>query len=133
MGEAELGMPFDIHTGGIDHREIHHPNEIAQNQAYRGCGGLDCAEHSGARLWMHNNFLIDRGGKMSKSAGEFLRSEEHTSELQSLMRISYAVFCLKKKKQKPKNTQTTQCIEQHTLKKHQVRQHTTLKNMKTQH
>src|SRR3546814_1515114 len=29
-----------------------------------------------------------------------LRSEEHTSELQSLMRISYAVFCLKKKKQK---------------------------------
>src|SRR3546814_5747358 len=29
---------------------------------------------------------------------EFLRSEEHTSELQSLMRISYAVFCLKKKK-----------------------------------
>src|SRR3546814_7849334 len=31
------------------------------------------------------------------------RSEEHTSELQSLMRISYAVFCLKKKKQKPIN------------------------------
>src|SRR3546814_4250336 len=30
-----------------------------------------------------------------------LRSEEHTSELQSLMRISYAVFCLKKKTQKP--------------------------------
>lgn len=73
MGEAELGMPFDIHTGGIDHREIHHPNEIAQNQAYRGCGSLDCADHSGARIWMHNNFLIDRGGKMSKSTGEFLR------------------------------------------------------------
>src|SRR3546814_4954552 len=34
-------------------------------------------------------------------AGE-LRSEEHTSELPSLMRISYAVFCLKKKKQQPK-------------------------------
>src|SRR3546814_19220170 len=32
------------------------------------------------------------------------RSEEHTSELQSLMRISYAVFCLKKKKQKQTNT-----------------------------
>src|SRR3546814_8770732 len=31
------------------------------------------------------------------------RSEEHTSELQSLMRISYAVFCLKKKKQKKRN------------------------------
>src|SRR3546814_6294349 len=37
------------------------------------------------------------------SAQRVLRSEEHTSELQSLMRISYAVFCLKKKKQK--NTQ----------------------------
>src|SRR3546814_2106551 len=32
-----------------------------------------------------------------KSEGEYVRSEEHTSELQSLMRISYAVFCLKKK------------------------------------
>src|SRR3546814_6310174 len=37
-----------------------------------------------------------------------LRSEEHTSELQSLMRISYAVFCLKKKKQNKPNTQNTQ-------------------------
>jgi cysteinyl-tRNA synthetase len=67
MSEAMLGLPFDIHTGGIDHREIHHPNEIAQNQAR--CGG----DHSGAQIWMHNNFLIDRGGKMSKSTGEFLR------------------------------------------------------------
>src|SRR3546814_12922920 len=33
-------------------------------------------------------------------AGRTVRSEEHTSELQSLMRISYAVFCLKKKKKK---------------------------------
>ncbi len=77
MSRAELGLPFDIHTGGIDHREIHHPNEIAQNQAIQGLpgvhGALDCAEHSGARLWMHNNFLIDRGSKMSKSSGDFLR------------------------------------------------------------
>src|SRR3546814_7115243 len=35
-----------------------------------------------------------------RNAGRKQRSEEHTSELQSLMRISYAVFCLKKKKQK---------------------------------
>src|SRR3546814_5159574 len=34
-----------------------------------------------------------------RSAASARRSEEHTSELQSLMRISYAVFCLKKKKQ----------------------------------
>ncbi|QWC56033.1 cysteine--tRNA ligase [Erythrobacter sp. 3-20A1M] len=73
MGGKLLGFPFDIHTGGIDHREIHHPNEIAQNQAYCGCGGLDVASHSGANIWMHNNFLVDRTGKMSKSSGEFLR------------------------------------------------------------
>ncbi|MGB3379469.1 MAG: cysteine--tRNA ligase, partial [Allopontixanthobacter sediminis] len=71
MGEALLGFPFDIHTGGIDHREIHHPNEIAQNQAFchSECGG----NGTGANIWMHNNFLVDRTGKMSKSSGEFLR------------------------------------------------------------
>ena len=73
MSGKLLGFPFDIHTGGIDHREIHHPNEIAQNQAFCGCGGLDNPAHSGARMWMHNNFLVERSGKMSKSSGEFLR------------------------------------------------------------
>jgi cysteinyl-tRNA synthetase len=73
MSGAVLGFPFDIHTGGIDHREIHHPNEIAQNQAHCCTNGLDLAENSGAKIWMHNNFLVERSGKMSKSAGEFLR------------------------------------------------------------
>ena len=73
MGEKLLGFPFDIHTGGIDHREIHHPNEIAQNQAFCGCGGLETPRNSGANIWMHNNFLVERSGKMSKSSGEFLR------------------------------------------------------------
>ena len=67
MSGAVLGFPFDIHTGGIDHREIHHPNEIAQNQAHT------CSDASGANIWMHNNFLVERTGKMSKSSGEFLR------------------------------------------------------------
>src|SRR3546814_3694168 len=40
-----------------------------------------------------------------------IRSEEHTSELQSLMRISYAVFCLKKKNQKKQQYSTTTTIE----------------------
>src|SRR3546814_6281114 len=40
----------------------------------------------------------------AEAADELLRSEEHTSELQSLMRISYAVFCLKKKTKNRKNT-----------------------------
>src|SRR3546814_4003659 len=41
--------------------------------------------------------------RLSGERGQVPRSEEHTSELQSLMRISYAVFCLKKKKRKTKN------------------------------
>ncbi len=73
MSGAVLGFPFDIHTGGIDHREIHHPNEIAQNQAHCCTNGLDDAANSGAKIWMHNNFLVERSGKMSKSSGEFLR------------------------------------------------------------
>src|SRR3546814_3463869 len=39
---------------------------------------------------------IDVGGSYSPDGRQIVRSEEHTSELQSLMRISYAVFCLKK-------------------------------------
>jgi cysteinyl-tRNA synthetase len=73
MSGKLLGFPFDIHTGGIDHREIHHPNEIAQNQAFCCTNGLDLPANSGARVWMHNNFLVERSGKMSKSSGEFLR------------------------------------------------------------
>ena len=86
MSRQHLGHPFDIHTGGIDHREIHHPNEIAQNQAFCGC------DDTGARIWMHNNFLVDRGSKMSKSTGEFLR-------LQTLVDagfhpLAYRMMCL---------------------------------------
>src|SRR3546814_6540550 len=46
----------------------------------------------------HSIIFIDRGAPLTFS-GKIHRSEEHTSELQSLMRISYAVFCLKKKKE----------------------------------
>jgi cysteinyl-tRNA synthetase len=83
--------PFDIHTGGIDHREIHHPNEIAQNQAYCDCTS-EQPGFTGARFWMHNNFLVDRTGKMSKSGGGF-------TTLQSLIEagvhpLAYRLLCL---------------------------------------
>src|SRR3546814_8723461 len=47
------------------------------------------------------------GAVQARQLGRLVRSEEHTSELQSLMRISYAVFCLKKKKNETKTTQRT--------------------------
>ncbi len=92
MGEALLGFPFDIHTGGIDHREIHHPNEIAQNQAYCCTEGLDDARNSGAKIWMHNNFLVERSGKMSKSSGEFLRLQLLVDK--GFHPLAYRMMCL---------------------------------------
>ena len=92
MGGKLLGFPFDIHTGGIDHREIHHPNEIAQNQAHCCTGGLGEAENSGARIWMHNNFLVERSGKMSKSSGEFLRLQLLIDK--GFHPLAYRMMCL---------------------------------------
>ena len=86
MSETLLGLPFDIHTGGIDHREIHHPNEIAQNQAR--CH----SDASGANIWMHNNFLIERSGKMSKSSGEFLRVQLLVDK--GFHPLAYRLMCL---------------------------------------
>jgi cysteinyl-tRNA synthetase len=86
MSGALLGFPFDIHTGGIDHREIHHPCEIAQNQAHEGCAD------SGANIWMHNNFLVERSGKMSKSSGEFLRLQLLIDK--GFHPLAYRLMCL---------------------------------------
>src|SRR3546814_9512060 len=49
----------------------------------------------------------DGGSAMLGAAAAAIRSEEHTSELQSLMRISYAVFCLNKKKERHRHTTNT--------------------------
>ena len=63
MSIALLGPHFDIHTGGIDHRELHHVNEIAQSEAFLA-DGLPWV-----RYWLHNEFLQLGGAKMAKSAG----------------------------------------------------------------
>src|SRR3546814_1421036 len=54
---------------------------------------------SGDRHRPVRHHVRDHGQLAEPAAGVARRSEEHTSELQSLMRLSYAVFCLKKKKQ----------------------------------
>src|SRR3546814_10734816 len=63
---------------------------------FRSLRALQGARHQ-PRLRSRRRRQISRGLALARRAGE-RRSEEHTSELQSLMRISYAVFCLKKKK-----------------------------------
>jgi cysteinyl-tRNA synthetase len=63
MSIALLGPHFDIHTGGIDHRELHHVNEIAQSEAFLADG------KPWVRYWLHNEFLQLGAAKMAKSAG----------------------------------------------------------------
>ncbi|GHV77644.1 cysteine--tRNA ligase [Spirochaetia bacterium] len=65
MSIKYLGEQFDIHAGGIDHITIHHTNEIAQSEAAT-------LKHPWVKYWVHNEFLIQDKGKMSKSAGGFL-------------------------------------------------------------
>jgi cysteinyl-tRNA synthetase len=86
MSKRYLGARFDIHTGGIDHREIHHPNEIAQNQAH------GCTADPGAAYWLHNNWLVERDAKMSKSSGDFTRLQ--TLVDRGFHPLAYRLMCL---------------------------------------
>ncbi|MFA4845297.1 MAG: cysteine--tRNA ligase [Patescibacteria group bacterium] len=61
MSMKYLDVPFDIHTGGVDHIAVHHENEMAQTQGAEGV--LE------ANVWMHSEFLTVDNGKMSKSLG----------------------------------------------------------------
>jgi cysteinyl-tRNA synthetase len=62
MSTSVLGEYFDIHTGGIDHIPLHHPNERAQNIGAFG--------HPSVKYWIHNDFLTGvENDKLSKSKG----------------------------------------------------------------
>lgn len=68
IGKKYLGDHIDIHTGGVDHKTIHHENEIAQS---------DCLEgHKVVKCWMHLEFLQIDGGKMSKSLHNIFTIED---------------------------------------------------------
>jgi cysteinyl-tRNA synthetase len=68
-----LGEHFDIHTGGVDHRELHHVNEIAQSEAYLRDG------REWVPWWLHNEFLVLGGQKIAKSAGRMPTLRDLTS------------------------------------------------------
>lgn len=59
MSMKYLGEHFDIHSGGVDHLQVHHPNEIAQSEGATG--------QKFVNYWVHMEFLIVDGKKMSKS------------------------------------------------------------------
>jgi cysteinyl-tRNA synthetase len=62
MSSKYLGIPFDIHTGGVDHIPVHHTNEIAQSE-----NAFDVRPW--VRYWLHEEWLMLEGAKISKSQG----------------------------------------------------------------
>ncbi|MFW9831745.1 MAG: cysteine--tRNA ligase, partial [Candidatus Thorarchaeota archaeon] len=68
MSEKYLGVPIDIHGGGLDLVFPHHENEIAQSEAL--------TSKPFVRYWLHNGFLTVNKEKMSKSLGNFFTIQE---------------------------------------------------------
>ena len=83
IGRKFLGEHFDIHTGGVDHIPIHHENEIAQSKGATG--------QIPANYWMHSEFLLIDGGKMSKSLGNIYTLK--TLEDNGIEPLAFKLFC----------------------------------------
>ncbi|NRB47927.1 MAG: cysteine--tRNA ligase [Saprospiraceae bacterium] len=81
MSIKYLGLPFDIHGGGMDLKFPHHEAEIAQSHA-----AFDCAP---VRYWMHNNMMTLDGQKMAKSKGNFISLSQMFSGDHPLLEKSY--------------------------------------------
>src|SRR3546814_5204765 len=88
------------------HADEKSPYERLLGDAIRGDAGLFTSDAAVEAAWrVVDPVLRDHAPVEINEPGT--RSEEHTSELQSLMRISYAVFCLKKKRTSQPRTHTT--------------------------
>ena len=83
MSKKYLGEEFDIHTGGIDLIPTHHENEIAQSKGLTG--------KNPARFWIHGEYLLINGGKMSKS----LKNVYLLSDIieRGYSPLAYKLFC----------------------------------------
>lgn len=83
MSRRFLGEKFDIHTGGVDHIPTHHENEIAQAKGATG--------KMPANTWMHCEFLLVDGGKMSKSLGNIYTISQLAEK--GISPLAYKLFC----------------------------------------
>lgn len=84
MAAKYLGVPFDIHCGGIDHIAIHHTNEIAQAEAAYG--------KNLANFWLHGEFLRLEKGRMGKSKGNIILIEDLVKK--GIDPLAYRYLCL---------------------------------------
>jgi len=91
MSMKILGKHFDIHTGGQDHIQIHHTNEIAQSEASMGKKFVN--------YWMHGAFLTFHGEKVSKSKGGLYTIFD--LEERGFQPLSFRYLCLSSHYRKP--------------------------------
>lgn len=84
MSKKYLGSVIDIHSGGVDHIPVHHENEIAQSEALEG--------HKTVNTWLHGEFMLVDGGKMSKSLGNTYTIAQ--LEEMGYPPLSFRYFCL---------------------------------------
>ena len=79
-----LGLPIDIHTGGVDLKFPHHEDEIAQSKAAYGIEPVN--------YWCHNEFLEVEGSKMSKTLGNFFTIRDLENKNINPIDIRYAML-----------------------------------------
>ncbi len=91
MSMKYLGETFDIHCGGVDLIFPHHENEIAQSECANGKPFV--------RYWIHPEFLIVEGEKMSKSLGNFFTLRDLLSKGHSPESIRYLLLSVHYRKQ----------------------------------
>jgi cysteinyl-tRNA synthetase len=84
MASKLLGNSFDVHMGGVDLMFPHHENEIAQSEA--------CTGKPFAKYWIHSEFLMVDGKKMSKSLGNFYTLPDLLKKGLDPMAIRYALL-----------------------------------------
>lgn len=87
MGAKYLGLPFDIHGGGMDLKFPHHESEIAQAVAARGTQPV--------KYWMHNNMITINGQKMGKSLGNFITLDQFFSGDHKALEQAYSPMTIR--------------------------------------
>ncbi|MEK7544006.1 MAG: cysteine--tRNA ligase [Patescibacteria group bacterium] len=90
MAMKYLGDTIDIHTGGIEHTAVHHPNEIAQSEAATG--------KQFVRYWIHHGHLMIDGAKMSKSLGNIVSVDDVVAKGFDPLALRYFYFTAHYKK-----------------------------------
>jgi cysteinyl-tRNA synthetase len=91
MAMKNLGNTLDIHCGGVDNMFPHHENEIAQSEAVTG--------QPFSRFWIHGEFLLVEGEKMSKSKGNFYTLRDLIEKGYSPLAIRYLLLSVQYRKQ----------------------------------